>query len=266
MNTSTDTSSDECELIRSRSSSLCHCCYLLYSLNERRKGATYIGYTVDPDRRLNQHNRGCSKGGARKTNGRGPWRSVVVVSGFPNEISGLRFEWAWQNPEKSTRLKHLLPKSKKYNVDFKLNVLGHMLQVGPWSRLNLNVNWITNNGINEWERPLGLYMMRIKINYLRLILFSIEQQQPQQNEIANVEKDIQTKCELCKQELSSNSLQCPNCKVWFHLHCLAVQFIGSAKNRELIPIEGQCSNCYDKLTWSTLIKHLKFRTMNKENE
>ena len=47
--------------------------YILYSKNERSKGSTYIGFTVNPNRRINQHNLGKEKGGARKTNGRGPW-------------------------------------------------------------------------------------------------------------------------------------------------------------------------------------------------
>lgn len=60
----------------------------------RSKQKTYIGATVDVQRRLRQHN-GIISGGAKYTKGR-QWKLVAYVSGFPNWMSTLQFEWRWK--------------------------------------------------------------------------------------------------------------------------------------------------------------------------
>jgi len=67
-------------------------CYLLFANGGRQ---TYIGATVDPDRRLRQHN-GEITGGARRTKG-SSWLRACYVGPFPNWVSTLQFEWAWKH-------------------------------------------------------------------------------------------------------------------------------------------------------------------------
>jgi predicted GIY-YIG superfamily endonuclease len=58
---------------------------------------TYIGATIDKDRRLRQHN-GILKGGARATSRRpGEWYRVCYVEGFQDSHSALSFEWHWKH-------------------------------------------------------------------------------------------------------------------------------------------------------------------------
>lgn len=57
---------------------------------------TYVGATVDLDRRLAQHNKEKS-GGARLTSMReGDWYRVCYVGGFDTWRGALSFEWHWK--------------------------------------------------------------------------------------------------------------------------------------------------------------------------
>jgi structure-specific endonuclease subunit SLX1 len=66
-------------------------CYMLASVDGKK---TYVGATVDPDRRLRQHN-GELAGGAYATKGRA-WKRRFLVGGFVDERAALRFEWRWK--------------------------------------------------------------------------------------------------------------------------------------------------------------------------
>ncbi|XP_050083575.1 structure-specific endonuclease subunit SLX1 homolog [Anopheles aquasalis] len=130
--------------------------YLLVSksTNPKFAGRTYIGYTVDPNRRIKQHNRGKDAGGAFRTSNRGPWTMVMIVHGFPNNISALRFEWAWQQPRVSRRLKQIPEIQKKQrketNFEYNFRILSEMLRIGPWNRLPLTIRWLAEDFHREF--------------------------------------------------------------------------------------------------------------------
>ena len=69
--------------------------YLLLSSDN----ATYIGATVDLDRRLRQHNKEI-KGGAHATGAKvakgETWIRAAHVAGFPDWQAALQFEWRWK--------------------------------------------------------------------------------------------------------------------------------------------------------------------------
>ena len=74
-------------------------CYLLQSDKSDKK--TYVGATLDPDRRLRQHN-GEISGGAKATKG-SVWKRVCLVGTIPEERDALQFEWKWKNLSKSQK-------------------------------------------------------------------------------------------------------------------------------------------------------------------
>ena len=78
--------------------------YLLVSTN----GNTYVGATVDLERRLRQHNKEI-KGGAHATGmkvAKGEtWERAAHVSGFPNWQAALQFEWRWKQISRKYSIK-----------------------------------------------------------------------------------------------------------------------------------------------------------------
>jgi structure-specific endonuclease subunit SLX1 len=80
-------------------------CYLLYT----ECSQTYVGATIDPDRRLRQHNKEIS-GGARATGIRVEqgltWKRACYITNIPEWRSALQIEWRWKQLGR-TQFKHI---------------------------------------------------------------------------------------------------------------------------------------------------------------
>ena len=95
-------------------------CYLLYT----DEGHTYVGATIDPDRRLRQHNKEIS-GGARATGirvGQGLiWKRACYIKNIPEWRSALQIEWRWKQLSRSLRIRN--PLERRLQA---LNMLLHL--------------------------------------------------------------------------------------------------------------------------------------------
>lgn len=115
----------------------CYACYLLRS--ESRPAATYIGFTVDPHRRLRQHN-GATTNGAKRTSRNRPWSMLCSVFGFPSKLAALQFEWAWQHPLRTRSLRAADSAAiRGTGYMSRLSALRVLLQSAPWVRMPLAV-------------------------------------------------------------------------------------------------------------------------------
>ncbi|GLT80664.1 hypothetical protein SLA2020_520910 [Shorea laevis] len=124
-------------------------CYLLTSLSPRHKGHTYIGFTVNPHRRIRQHN-GEIGSGAWRTKSRRPWEMVLCIYGFPTNVSALQFEWAWQHPKESVAVRQAAASFKSFSgVANKIKLAYIMLTLPEWHSLNIAVNYFSTQYTNH---------------------------------------------------------------------------------------------------------------------
>ncbi|KAJ1622518.1 hypothetical protein T492DRAFT_600437, partial [Pavlovales sp. CCMP2436] len=189
-------------------------CYLLRSLHGMARGCVYIGFTVNPLRRLRQHN-GEIKGGARKTSRFKPWEVVLVVHGFSNKIIALQFEYAWQHPERSRLLREgfreHLHRRRAAQLEAKLVVLSLALNTPPFSAQSLGAHPVPAVGESA---PLP--------------------------------------CALCASAIVRSAIAC-RCGLRSHPSCLALRFL-PANDASVIPSGGLCPRCSAHVLWPDLVR------------
>ncbi|XP_036135945.1 structure-specific endonuclease subunit SLX1 [Molossus molossus] len=231
--------------------------YLLYCLNPRHRGRVYVGFTVNPARRVQQHNGGRKKGGAWRTSGRGPWEMVLIVHGFPSAVAALRFEWAWQHPQASRRLAHVAPRLRsEATFAFHLRVLAHMLRAPPWARLPLTLRWLRADFRQELCPPPPPHVPLAFGPLPPRILTSRRRANPCADAESQPDQDSEAPCTLCTRSLQDEEdpLCCPHpgCSLRAHMICLADEFLQEEPG-QLLPLEGQCPGCKNSLLWGDLI-------------
>ena len=93
--------------------------FFVYILKEVNGNRTYVGYTIDLEHRLRQHN-GFLKGGAVYTSGR-KWDFICFIRGFPDHIMALQCEW---------KIKHPYKKKKKLGgVNGRIKAIEHVMNL-----------------------------------------------------------------------------------------------------------------------------------------
>jgi structure-specific endonuclease subunit SLX1 len=131
--------------------------YLLVST----KGSTYVGATVDLNRRLRQHNKEI-KGGAKATTLKvekgEKWERVAHISEFPNWQAALQFEWRWKQLTKKIKLK-ITPIERRFLA------LKELIKLDASTRKAIPFNeWINPPKIHlETETAIKIYGHEISL-------------------------------------------------------------------------------------------------------
>ena len=82
-------------------------------------GSTYVGATVNLERRIRQHNKELVGGAVAtgiKVNKGLMWNMVCYVSGFPDWIATLQFEWRLKQLTRQIKDKSLTPIERRYKA------------------------------------------------------------------------------------------------------------------------------------------------------
>ncbi|VBB17950.1 GIY-YIG nuclease [Yasminevirus sp. GU-2018] len=149
-----------------------HYCYILRNHHPPDLNRTYNGYTVNPRKRIRQHNQEI-KGGAKYTKiwGNKSWEIIALIKGFPDHHNALQCEW---------RIKHPAPKKvrpQKYNSPSgRIVGLNEILQMERWtskstttvSELSLEL-WI----IKEFSHIMTDLPENVKMNVVEKIDLSL---------------------------------------------------------------------------------------------
>jgi structure-specific endonuclease subunit SLX1 len=114
---------------------------------ESTNGSTYIGATVNLDKRIRQHNKDI-KGGATatsiKVNQGEAWTYVCYVENFPNWNEALKFEWRWKQISRQIQKKN----PKQNPREKRLEALDLLLKLDrPTSKAMLYSEWETKPNI-----------------------------------------------------------------------------------------------------------------------
>lgn len=240
----------------STSSDTSYYCYLLQSLSTPTSSRSYIGFTTNPMRRLRQHNGELTRGGAKRTSKYRPWKFLVIVSGFPNKILALQFEWQFQHPLESRIVRSAMNIHQKWSTGWKgkLEILTLMIEISLWRQLSLKLNFLDENAYkwycNRYQSSLSLRRAYVK---------SISELPRRQCIRSNT---FETSCYYCSR--SDNILwKCKYCEVFTHLTCTAKQ---SAVNGfiSFIPKLGKCLNCDNCYAWNEIVGQIVHKSSENE--
>ena len=111
---------------------------------ESSNGYTYIGATVNLDKRIRQHNKEISGGAVATTNmvEKGEiWSYYCYVENFPSYNEALKFEWRWKQISRIIQKKKPFMKPREKRIE----ALNQLLNLDkPTSKAML---------YSEWEKP-----------------------------------------------------------------------------------------------------------------
>lgn len=257
-------------------------CYLLVSKSPegRSAGRTYVGFTIDPARRIKQHNGDLKYGGAKRTSRHRPWEMIAVIHGFASKTQALQFEWAWQNPFKSAALKvHgnrsgalALPSTKARSVNGCFQSLAALVSIPPWSLCPLTLTICAPR--EQWDNfqiQSLVFPPPFRVNFSPLSTLSESVGSYDYRQACDSVTPLRTPgtgndCPICRDstlfgrknpyQQSKRVTYCACCGVVAHLTCVASSRKGdtTVSSDSLLPDTVKCPVCEGHMHWSLVVR------------
>ncbi|EGT50702.1 hypothetical protein CAEBREN_14278 [Caenorhabditis brenneri] len=179
-------------------------------------------------KRKEKHNGGRFKGGAKKTDSRGPWDIVCVVHGFPNHVAALRFEGAWQNPAVSKSLKEKQLKKERKETPFAYQKK------------------------NSHSHPDVLHHVKLRYGKVKKEMSLVP---------AEAEDYVKMgECRLCGEDIEKlwSLVRCISA-TWhahFHSKCLAAHGLKAKQeySDHIFPLKANCPTCGHVYLWGDIVR------------
>jgi predicted GIY-YIG superfamily endonuclease len=210
-------------------------------LSSPQSTSTYIGFTTHPVRRLRQHN-GEIKCGAVKTSKKRPWSHVLIISGFPNKITALQFEWQFQHPTISRVARDILTcNTSKRGYKAKIHILIDLLSTKLWKQIDLTVHFIDPEAYS--------YFKSLKQQIIEQYCFDKVETFTL---IPSLSTNISiSSCSICN-TIGGVMWTCLDCSTRSHLICTAKNHID--KSNLLVPTSGECKSCGRIYNWIEIVR------------
>ena len=109
----------------------------VYLLSSQEETQTYVGATLDIERRLRQHNSELS-GGAKYTTSKSKWnhsywKRILYVDGFQTQREALQFEWALKHASRTYAKRHYTTPLQR-----RIFALELLLTLPTWNHLSVH--------------------------------------------------------------------------------------------------------------------------------
>ncbi|CAG0925334.1 unnamed protein product, partial [Notodromas monacha] len=170
------------------------------------------------------------------------------------------FEWAWQHPKRSRRLRCIIPvkKSRMTKFQWLIELLGRMLCVDPWCRLPLTLRWL----MPKYKTPFtGEWIPPSHIQYVDGLVKSRRIRDVLENSTHSASGNGSSCCLVCGEDVASvaDQLRCFGCYNKFHLRCLADLFLrrSGEVTDGIVPVSGTCPTCDLQVMWGDLVRFKK---------